>query len=170
MKLTLSVLLLAAAPCALSCNSKSNDGAQTQNRFEDEAAIRSIALQRIESFNGHQPPRSGAFTDDADFVNVYGMWRKGPSEIESRQQERMQTVLREAKITLRDLRIRFIRPDVAVVHELHEMSGMLNADGQKMPPHEELGIRVFVKEEGKWLITAFHNTIVRSDGPRPAPE
>lgn len=77
----------------------------------------------------------------------------------------METVLKEAKITLLDLRIRFIRPDVAIVHELHEMSGMLNDDGEKMPPDQELGIRVLVKEQGKWLITAFHNTIVRTVEP-----
>jgi uncharacterized protein (TIGR02246 family) len=90
------------------------------------------------------------------------MWRKGPAEIESRQKKRMETALREAEIALQDLRIRFVRPDVAIVHELHEMKGMLNENGESMPPHQELSIRVMVKEQGKWLITAFHNTIVRS--------
>jgi hypothetical protein len=61
------------------------------------------------------------------------MWRRGPAEIESRQKERMETVLKNAKITLLDLRIRFIRPDVAIVHETHEMSGMLSDDGKTMP-------------------------------------
>src|SRR5713226_4036707 len=140
--------------------------AQTANRSEDENAIRRICLERIERFNNkHEPPLAAEFTPDADFVNVYGMWRKGPAEIEARQKERMETVLKDAKITLLDLRIRFIRPDVAIVHELHEMSGMLNDDGEKMPPHQELGIRVLVKEQGKWLITAFHNTIVRPVEP-----
>ena len=38
-------------------------------------------------------------------------------------------------------------------------------DGQKMPPHRERSIRVLVKERGKWLTTAFHNTIVRDAEP-----
>lgn len=80
--------------------------------------------------------------------------------------ERMATVLKEAKIALIDLRIRFLRPDVALAHELHEMNGMLTEDGQRMPPHRELGIRVLVKEQGKWLTTAFHNTLVRDAGQR----
>ena len=33
------------------------------------------------------------------------------------------TWLKDAKITLIELDIRFIRPDVAVVHQLHVMSG-----------------------------------------------
>ncbi len=45
------------------------------------------------------------------------------------------------------------------------MSGMLAPDGEKMPPHKELGIRVLVKQHGKWLITAFHNTMVRPAEP-----
>ena len=64
-------------------------------------------------------------------------------------------------MTLLDLRIRFIRPDVAIAHQTHEMSGMLRREGQKMAPHRERSIRVLVKEQGKWLTTAFHNTIVR---------
>ncbi len=135
--------------------------AQGQARSEDEEAIKKFYLENIERFNRHEAPRAADFTSDADFVNVYGMWRKGSAEIAGRQGERAKTVLKDAKITLLDLRIRFVRPDVAIVHQTHEMSGMLSPDGQKMPPHRERGIRVMVKEQGKWLTTAFHNTIVR---------
>jgi uncharacterized protein (TIGR02246 family) len=100
-----------------------------------------LVLERNERFNNnHEAPLAASFTQDADFVNVYGMWRRGPAEIESRQKERMETVLKNAKITLLDLRIRFIRPDVPIVHETHEMSGMLSDDGKTMPPHRELSI------------------------------
>jgi uncharacterized protein (TIGR02246 family) len=148
-------------------------GASAQAPIEgsaaDEETIRNIVLGRIDSFNRHEPPAPGHFTADADFVNVYGLWRKGPAEIQGRQGDRMRGPLKDAQVTLRDLRIRFIRPDVAVVHELHEMKGMLSASGEKMPPHDELSIRVMVKEQGQWLTTAFHNTIVRPDGlPAPA--
>ncbi|MGQ0384262.1 MAG: SgcJ/EcaC family oxidoreductase [Gammaproteobacteria bacterium] len=128
---------------------------------DDAQAIRRICLERIEAFNRHEPPRSGEFTQDADFVNIHGMWRKGPAEIEKRQGERMETVLREARISLLELEVRFVRPDVAIVHQKHEMSGMLGPEGDRLPPHQELSIRVLVKESGKWLTTAFHNTTVR---------
>jgi len=144
--------------------------AQAANRAEDENAIRRDCLDRIERFNKtHEPPLPASFTSDADFVNVYGTWRKGSAEIEARQGERMKTVLKEAKITLLDLRIRFIRPDVAIAHQTHEMSGMLSPEGQKMPPHRKRSIRVLVKEQGKWLTTAFHNTIVRDTESPAAP-
>ncbi len=162
---TIAFVLLAFALLALPRGSEASETARTQAVSEDEQAIRTIVLNRIEAFNRHEPHQPQSFTPDADFVNVYGMWRRGPAEIEGRQGERMRTVLKEAKITLIELRIRFIRPDVAVVHQLHEMRGMLSNSGERMPPHEELSVRVMVKEQGKWLITAFHNTIVSPKDP-----
>jgi uncharacterized protein (TIGR02246 family) len=159
-RMAVAILVLAVGP--MFPGSATGEEAQTADRAEDENTIRSICIDRIERFNKtHEAPLAAEFTSDADFVNVYGMWRKGPAEIEARQGERMKTVLKEAKMTLLDLRIRFIRPDVAIAHQTHEMSGMLSPDGQKMPPHRERSIRVLVKEQGKWLTTAFHNTIVR---------
>jgi len=72
--------------------------------------------------------------------------------------------LKEAKITPIDIQIRFIRPDVAIAHEVHDFSGMLGSNGEKMPTQRELSIRVLVKEHGKWLVTAFQNTVVRPVG------
>jgi uncharacterized protein (TIGR02246 family) len=138
--------------------------AEESARSADEEAIRSSVRERIESFNRHAASGSAGFTPDADFVNVFGAWTRGPAEIEKFRKERMETVLREAQITMLDLRIRFVRPDVAVVHELDEMSGVLGADGKKLPPHRELSLRVMVKEQGKWLTTAVHNTVVRPRG------
>lgn len=160
----IAIAIFATTLFSLTGGSGSAETREGRSRSEDEQAIRSIVLERVRTFNKHEPPPSGSFTQDADFVNVYGLWRRGPVEIESRQKERMETALKEARITLLDLRIRFVRPDVAIVHELHEMSAMLSDDGEKMPPHQELSIPVMVKEQGTWLITAFHNTIVR---PRP---
>jgi uncharacterized protein (TIGR02246 family) len=136
---------------------------QAHIQSEDEKAVRSLVLARIEEFNRHEGPEPGAFTEDADFINAYGMWRRGPAEIEARQKERMGSILKDAKNTLLDLRIRFVKPDVAIVHQLHEMSGMRDAAGKSLPAQKELGVRVMVKERGKWLTTAFHNTIVRPD-------
>lgn len=162
MKILIKLTNIAFVTTLFLCLSACSSSRQTaRERIQDEQEIRRIAMERIESFNNHVGPLSNSYTSDADFVNAYGMWRRGSAEIESRQKERMQTVLKDAKITLIDLRIRFLKPDVAIVHQLHELSGMLTDANEKMPPHRELGIRVMVKENGKWLTTAFHNTIVR---------
>jgi uncharacterized protein (TIGR02246 family) len=140
----------------------SSEQPATPRLSEDEEAIRKIIAESIDRFNRmHLGPQAADYTADADFVNVYGTWRKGAAEIQSGQQQRMETVLKDAKITLLDLRIRFIRPDVAIAIQSHRMSGMRDPTGNTMPPHIERPIRVLVKDDGKWRITAFHNTIVR---------
>ena len=49
---------------------------------------------------------------------------------------------------------------MALAHVTQEIRGMLDADGKELSPHRELSLRVFVREHGKWLMTAFHNTAV----------
>lgn len=139
--------------------------ALAQSNGGDEEAIRGVILDGIEAFNKHDA-KAGTdfFTEDADFITVYGRWSRGAAEIERSRKERFETALKEAKIKLLNLRVRFIKPDVAMAHETHELSGMLGPNGEKVPAQRELSIRVLVKERGKWLVTAFHNTVVRPAG------
>ncbi len=53
--------------------------AQAQGQPEDEKVVKSLVLERIQQFNRHEAPEPGAFTEDADFVNAYGMWRSSIS-------------------------------------------------------------------------------------------
>jgi uncharacterized protein (TIGR02246 family) len=129
-----------------------------------ESELKTYLLQIIERFNRHEmsPPESPGFTQDADFVNVQGRWMKGIDEIRRGQKEERVTRLKDAQIKLVELDIRFIRPDVAVVHQLHVLSGKRHPDGTPLPPQRQLSTRVLVKEQGQWVTTAFQNTIVEA--------
>jgi hypothetical protein len=54
----------------------------------------------------------------------------------------------EATLKTMDVTIRFIRSDVAAVHVTSQISGFLNPNGATEPPHSELSIRIFQKENG----------------------
>lgn len=128
-----------------------------------EAELKTHLLQTIERFNRHElrPPESPGFTPDADFINVQGRWMKGVDEIRRGFKEEGVTRLKDAQLKLLELDIRFIRPDVAVVHQLHVLSGKRDpADGTPLPPQRQLSTRVLVKEKGEWMTTAFQNMIV----------
>jgi hypothetical protein len=60
--------------------------------------------------------------------------------------------------------VRFPRPDIALVNVTNELSGLVAPDGQALPSHQELSLRVFVKESGVWQVVAFQNTLVRPFG------
>ena len=132
-------LMVAAIAATLLCSPSHAPARDVMNGTlsAEEAELKTYLLQIIERFNRHEmrPPESPGFTPDADFVNVQGRWMKGVDEIRRGHKEEGATRLKDAKITLVELDIRFIRPDVAVVHQLHVMSGKRHPDGTPVPPH-----------------------------------
>ena len=93
----------------------------------------------------------------------------GTAEIESGLASIFESRARSAKLETLDVSIRFIRPDVALAHVLNELSGLKSPSGELLPAHRELSIRVLVKDDGVWRVTAFHNTIVRPFGSELTP-
>jgi uncharacterized protein (TIGR02246 family) len=152
------VLPLAIVGLAVGC--ATSERIAMQGHREDEEAIKRVIMDMTDAFNRHEPDAS-LFTNDADFVNVNGTWLRGAADIEQGRKARFETVLKEARIKLLAIRIRFIRPDVAIAHVTNETSGMVIPGGQTLPVQRELNIRVFTKDNGRWLVTAFHNTSVR---------
>ncbi len=140
--------------------------AQSQRNREDEEAIRKVIAGTTDAFNQHDARAFANFyTPDAELVTVRGERMKGAAEIERGLAAIFAT--RAKVVTLRTLQttVRFIRPDVAVAHVTNELSGLASPEGEQLPAHRELSIRVLVKERGRWLVTAFHNTIVRPFEP-----
>jgi uncharacterized protein (TIGR02246 family) len=137
--------------------------AQSQIRREDEEAIKHVIAETTEAFNKHDVKAFTRFyTPDAELVTVRGERMKGAAEIEKGLATIFATRATGATLKLLDVSIRFIKSDVAVAHVVNEMSGVTNAEGQKMPSHRELSIRVLVKQSGVWRVTAFHNTIINT--------
>lgn len=68
---------------------------------------------------------------------------------------------KNASVRTLDIRLRLIRPDVALAHVTNEISGVVDASGQTLLPSRELSSRILVREQGVWRMTAFHNTVVQ---------
>lgn len=135
--------------------------ANAQGSPTDEAAIRRLVSEMTDGFNRHDAAAyMRLYTPDADFVSVRGEKAKGRDHAEQELAEVFKTRAREATLTTKELDIRFIRPDVALVHVTNELGGLVTPDGRKLPSHDESSLRVFVKNDGNWQITAFQNTLV----------
>jgi len=132
-----------------------------QDSAEDERAIRRAIVQTTEAFNAHDASAFARFyTADADLVTVRGEVMKGSAAIERWLASIFATRARSVTVRQIEITVRFIKPDVAVAHMTNELSGMIDAQGQSLPPHRELSVRVFVKTAGAWRVTAAHNTMV----------
>ena len=156
-KLLLAVFLVISI---VLCRVTSN--AQTLDRRSEEEAIRAVILDMTEAFNQHDAKAwIRLATSDAQLVTVRGESMNGIAEIEKGLTGLFQGRNRNASLKILDVKVRFIRPDVATAHVTNELIGVVNAEGQRLPAQRELSLRVFVKNQGVWRIAAFHNTVLQ---------
>jgi uncharacterized protein (TIGR02246 family) len=132
--------------------------AQAQNvHAADDAAIRKNVQQLEDGWN----TKSGAlfakpFAEDADYVVINGRHLKGHSLIQAGHQQIFDTIYKDTTLKLTIKSIRYLRPDVAVIH----------VDAYKDGPTPELKSQalltmVMTRENNGWSIAAFQNTQVQ---------
>jgi uncharacterized protein (TIGR02246 family) len=135
--------------------------AQAMGSGADEKAIRSMMAATTDAFNDHDAQAWARYcTPTARLVTVRGESMEGAAEIEKGLTSIFQTRGRTARLRSLDVSVRFLRTDVALAYVTNEMSGLVSADGHAQPSHQELSIRVLVKDAGFWKIAAFHNTML----------
>ena len=140
-------------------------GAQTAES-ESEAAIRKIIVEMTEGFNSHDgKAASRMYAQDARLVTVRGDVMNGRAEIEKGLSAIFATRAKNATHSTKDVTIRMIKPDVAFAYVVNELSGLVTPDGQSLPAHQELSLRVFVRDGGIWQVAAFHNTMIAPFAP-----
>ncbi len=166
MKRTLMIAILPVVIVSFFFGYTVTCGAQNPSNRNDEEAIKKVIVGTTEAFNKHDAKAFTRFyTPDAELVTVRGERMKGAAEIEKGIAAIFATRAKAVTLKTLDVTVRFIRPDVAVAHVTNELSGLVSTEGEQLPAHRELSIRVLVKEHGGWLVTAFHNTVVRPVEP-----
>jgi uncharacterized protein (TIGR02246 family) len=129
---------------------------------DDEAAIRALFDQQSEAWNRHDGESLAAgFAQDADFINITAKALRGRAEIARHHNEIFSGVYRNATGERGELRIRFIRPDVATI----EASSKLTLPGQ--PDRHAHFLAVASRQDGKWELRAFHNMVPFVPPPPP---
>ena len=160
-----SVPALASAVVLTALVFISDVGAQTAES-ESEAAIRKIIVEMTEGFNSHDgKAASRMYAADARLVTVRGDVMNGRADIEKGLNAIFATRAKNATHSTKDVTIRMIKPDVAFAYVVNELSGLVTPDGQSLPAHQELSLRVFVRDGGTWQVAAFHNTMIAPFAP-----
>jgi len=131
-----------------------------EGRAADETAIRESVKQMETGWN----TKSGAlfakpFAEDADYVVINGNYIKGHAVIKSQHQRIFDTIYKDTNITLTVKQIRFLRPDVAVVHVEGRRTSATQALAQ-----DAMMTLLMTKEKLGWMISAFQNTAVAPRG------
>lgn len=160
------VLSATALPRALAAQS------QPSAAEADSAAIKQVFADFYENFSRHDAhAASMCFAEDADFTNMGGVHSRGRKEIENRLTRLFQGILTDATRTDIVRSIRFFSPEIAVVDADTIITGTRAPDGSVIPPRKGLMIVTMTKQNGRWLISTFHEAefpAPRSAAPLPA--
>jgi uncharacterized protein (TIGR02246 family) len=138
--------------------------AQAQEQANEERVIREQNAAVEAAWNKHDAATlDQSFVEDCDFVNVFGEWISGRDKLVKTHAALFTGPFRESYKHFTVEKIRFVRPDVAIVH----VRGR-NTDHDGKLLEGDLGtiaVLVMVKDRGKWWIVTGQNT-----GVRPLPE
>jgi uncharacterized protein (TIGR02246 family) len=119
----------------------------------DEAAIRALFDVQGEAWLAADGDRfASAFAEDADFINITATALRGRAEIARHHNLIFNTIYKGVKMELSNLRVRFLRPDVALVE----------ADARAKVGDEDRRanlLAIALREDGAWLIHALHNMV-----------
>ena len=155
--------LFAVLALALILVSTVTSSTQTsQNSSSDEAAVRQVVQQVQDAWNAHDGRAFAApFAPDSDYVNVRGERAKGREAIEKGHTAIFSTIYKDSYNVGTVKSIRFLRPDIAVVHA--EWTLEFRAGSETRKGHA-MNTMVMTKDNGKWSIAVFHNTPIEAVG------
>lgn len=137
----------------------------------DETKIRALQQQQTAAWNAHDINASAAlFTPNADVVNVLGWHWRSRAELKRKLGPAFRSVFARSRLTVNDVSIEFLKPDVAVAHVTWTMTGALSPTGSGSNiPERGIQTQVLVKHGGRWRIADFQNTNSIPERPFPAP-
>jgi uncharacterized protein (TIGR02246 family) len=102
------------------------------------------------------------FTDNADFVNIFGMIFSGKEEVELRHVQILNGFLKGSTMEILNSQVREVQPGVVVAHVRWKVAGFRTPQMAADAPsqiREGVFSHLFVKEDKKWKITATQNTL-----------
>ena len=129
----------------------------------DEAAVRSLVRKCVEGWNkGSGEAFAAQFAEDADYVVVNGMHIKGRRQNASAHQQIFDTFYKGTRLWVQVKSVRFLRPDVALMHTVSRVLKPGESDASPRP--EAIQTFTVSRHGNEWLIDAFHNTPIQRQG------
>jgi len=137
-----------------------------QNK-RDEDAVRNIPQAWAAAWakhDGHQLAKT--MSEDVDFVNVGGDWLHGRPDFELYHTRLLSGRFRESTITPLETAVRFLRPNLAVLHWSWRVQGDRNEDLTPRKPRFGMFTMIAEKQRGEWLVVVAQN-VNWDPGPNP---
>ncbi len=131
----------------------------------EEQAVRHVLESLAESMNRCDAAAFAShFTEDGELTSVFGTYSRGRDAIRKLHEPLFAPAqtpglpsFRNALLTIRDVRVRPLRPDIAAVDVRWNQIGAVRPDGMPWPERRGLLNCIMVRDGGAWLIAVSHN-------------
>jgi uncharacterized protein (TIGR02246 family) len=145
-------------------------GAATAGVPAEEAKILELQQQQADAWNAHDIHAYAAlFTPGADVINVLGWHWLSRAELEEKLGRGFRFVFANSQLTIDDVSVEFVKPDVAVAFVRWTLTGALSPTGGSDIPQQGIQTQVLVRHAGEWSISHFQNTNSVPERPFPLP-
>jgi len=136
----------------------------------EEAAVKAVGAAFVEDWNRHDIKSLGSlFADDAQFVNVIGLWWHGRAEIQKEHEALHATRMRTSHLVASETLVHLLGPDAAVLLMRWELTGDTGTDGVTLSVRRGVMSLVTVRAGSNWRIASAQNTdIIRLPNLPPA--
>ena len=130
--------------------------AQPNNQNATQEAIKTVISKYEQAWNRHDAKAlAEQYHTDATWVNWFGAYYKGRSEIEKHYQTTHSTYFKATQFTTRSIEdITLVKPDMALVHVRTDLSGDERYPGQTFRFRRTI---LLTNKEGGWRILAGQN-------------
>jgi uncharacterized protein (TIGR02246 family) len=130
---------------------------------DQEAAVVGVAQKFIDAWNVHDMNAFATlFSTDSDFVNVIGQRWIGRDAIREAHAANHATIFKTSQLSMQDVSVRFLKPDVAVLRCTTKLAGQVDRSGNVVPTRYTLLTFVLVRAGGNWSIDVTQNTDINT--------
>ncbi|MCV6586056.1 MAG: SgcJ/EcaC family oxidoreductase [Marinibacterium sp.] len=98
------------------------------------------------------------FVEDADFVNVVGLWWDNRDDIERAHHYGLTTFFRQTEIAARRVKVRQVSDDLAIIHTRWKLEGQLDSEGRRLDTRFAIMVFVAQRRQNGWAVLAAQNT------------
>lgn len=118
-----------------------------------------VALAFAEAWNDRDPDAlADLFVEDADFVNVVGLWWEDRRNIRRAHARGFRVMFGSSEMALERTKVRLLGSDSAVVLAVWRMTGQVSPDGAQVGDRAGMFTFVVERRDGGWLAVSAQNT------------
>ena len=133
---------------------------------KDLAALRQISSNWERYWNNHDMDSMGTLlSKNVDFVTVSGTWLRGKEEALKVHKMNHATIFKTSTWATDSVSIKFLKPDLALLHISWGMSGDFDPDGTPRMPRHGIFSWLVAKTKNQWLLLSVHNVNKREQVP-----